>query len=89
MRKSVTSMQPGLWVIAKRRPGRCQGDLRGHAAGPEQRQFVAAHRHCIAIVGPRQVGDADQRRIAQVHRRAMDCGKAGADLDRTDGVAAR
>lgn len=53
-------------------------------AGPEQRDLVRREGHRVAVVGPRQVADADQRRIAQVQRCAMGHREAAGDLDRPD-----
>ena len=58
--------------------------LRRDAAGPEHRQLVAHHINRVAVVGQRQVLDADQRRVAQVHRRAVHVGESRRDLDRAN-----
>ena len=41
-------------------------------------------RDRVAVVGAREVRDADLPRVAQVHRRAVHVGEARGDLDRAD-----
>jgi hypothetical protein len=48
--RSVTSMRPGAWVMAKGRPRRRNGGWRRHATGPEHRQFAGFHWYRIAEV---------------------------------------
>src|SRR5205085_2487396 len=78
--------QSGRVRNRKRQLRRRDHRLRGHAAGPEHRNFIGLHRHRIAIVRFGEIGDADRLRMAEMDRRAMHGGKARGDLHRADGV---
>src|SRR3954463_16668269 len=71
---------------AERRLGVEDDRLRRYAAGPEHRQLVGAHFGWIARPRLVEVHDADQLRLADVHRRAVHARIARGDLDGADRV---
>jgi hypothetical protein len=48
------------------------------------RQLVVVDWHRVAVIWIHRVGNADQFRLADVHRRAVHGGKARGDLHRAD-----
>src|ERR1700676_1846516 len=60
--------------------------LRGHAAGPENRNLVGFHRGRIAVVRFGEILDADRMGMAEVNRRAMHRWEWGRDLHPAEGV---
>lgn len=65
------NMWPGAWGHHEVEARSFYRHLRGHAAGPEDRHFAFVERDGVAVVGPREIGDAEGCRIADVHRRTM------------------
>ena len=59
--------------------------LRGDAARPEDRHFTRFHLHRVAEVRPRQVGNAERRRIAQMDRGPVGAGN-GRDAHGDEGL---
>jgi phenylalanine-4-hydroxylase len=87
----------GVLAVGHQHAARIMGDaefglhgrddrLRRHPAGPEHRNLVVIHRCRVAVVGLHDVLDADQLRLADVHRRAVHGGKPRRDLDGADRV---
>jgi hypothetical protein len=56
----------------------------GFTPWAQNRQPVVVDRHRVAVIWLHQVGNADQFRLADVHRRAVHGGKTRGDLHRAD-----
>src|ERR1051325_7774532 len=67
----------GIMGDAKIWPHRHDHRLRRHSTGPKYRNFVLVHRHSVAPIRAAEILYADQFRLADMDRGAMDRRKPG------------
>ena len=74
--KSVTSIQPGLWVIQKGSLAASKATCGRHTAGPEQRQLAFLDGHRIAEIRAANIGNPYMVGIGIMDRFSMHGGEA-------------